>query len=123
SPRAHDRALVRAAVAVLTAADAFVVDRAFGVALLQEEAVPAWAARLPKHFTARRATPPPYRGRGRPPTRGALVRPLARGRKGKLLAATPPDTVPGGEEAGRGRRAEQWADLVCPDAAPGAARF
>ena len=41
SPRAHDRALVRAAVAVLTPQDAFVVDRAFGIALLQAEDVPA----------------------------------------------------------------------------------
>ena len=123
SPRAHDRALVRAAVTVLTAADAFVVDRAFGVALLQAEAVPAWAARVPKHFTARRATPPPYRGRGRPPTRGELVRPLARRRQGKVLAATPPDAVTTWEEAGRLLRAEQWTDLVLPDAAPGAPRF
>jgi hypothetical protein len=43
----------------------------------------------------RRALPPLYRGRGRPPTRGALVRPLARRRRrgGGLLAATPPDVV------------------------------
>jgi hypothetical protein len=123
SPRAHDRALVQQAVAVLTPEDALVVDRAFGVALLQDANVPAWAARLPKHFTARRATPPPYRGRGRPPTRGALVRPLARRRQEKLLAATPPDTVTCWEEDGRVLRAEQWVDLVLPDAAPGAARF
>jgi hypothetical protein len=123
SPRAHDRALVRAAVAVLTPADVLVVDRAFGVALLQAEAVPAWAARLPKHCTARRATPPPYGGRGRPPTRGVLVRPLARQRPGKRLPATPPDAVTTWEEAGRVLRAEQWTDLVLPDAAPGAPRF
>jgi hypothetical protein len=92
-PRAHARALVWQAVAVLTPTEALVVDRAFGIALLQEEQVPAWAARLPRHFTARRASPPPYQGRGRPPTRGVLVRPLARRRQGKLLAATPPDGV------------------------------
>jgi hypothetical protein len=123
SPRAHDRALVQEAVARLRAEDVLVVDRAFGVALLQEEAVLAWAARLPKHFTARRATPPPYRGRGRPPTRGELVRPLARRRRGKLLAATPPDAVATWEEDGRVLRAEQWTALVLPDAAPGAPPF
>lgn len=123
SPRAHDRALIQRAVAVLTPEEVLVVDRAFGVALLQAEAVPAWAARVPKHFTARRATPPPYRGRGRPPTRGELVRPLARRRQGKVLAATPPDTVTCWEEDGRVLRAEQWTDLVLPDAAPGAPRF
>src|SRR5438067_1266739 len=46
SPRAHDRALVQQAVAVLTPEDALVVDRAFGVALLQDANVPAGAARL-----------------------------------------------------------------------------
>jgi hypothetical protein len=123
SPRAHDRALVQHAVAVLTAEDVLVVDRAFGVALLQAEQVPAWVARLPKHFTARRATPPPYRGRGRPPTRGAVVRPLARRRQEQVLAATPPDAVTTWEEAGRGLRAEQWTDLVLPDASTAAPRF
>jgi hypothetical protein len=122
-PRAHDQALVQEAVARLRAEDVLVVDRAFGVALLQEAAVPAWAVRLPKHFTARRATPPPYRGRGRPPTRGALVRPLARRRQGKLLGATPPDAVATWEEDGRVLRAEQWTDLVVANAAPGAPRF
>jgi hypothetical protein len=123
SPRAHDRALVQHAVVGLTPEDVLVVDRAFGVALLQAEQVPAWAARLPKHFIARRATPPPYRGRGRPPTRGVIVRPLARRRQGKLLAATPPDAVTTWEEDGRVLRAEQWTDLVLPDAAPGASGF
>ena len=123
SLRAHDRALVRAAVAVLTEEEALVVDRAFGVALLQEAGVPAWAARVPKQFTARRATPPPYRGRGRPPTRGELVRPLARRRPGKVRAATPPDAVTTWEEDGRVLRAEQWTDLIVPGAAPGAPRF
>jgi hypothetical protein len=123
SPRAHDRALVRAARAVLTEAEAFVVDRAFGVALLQDEGVPAWAARLTKHFIARRATPPPYAGRGRPPTRGGVVRPLARRRQGKELPATPPDAVVTWEEKGRVLRAEQWTDLVLPDAPTAAPRF
>jgi hypothetical protein len=123
SPRAHDRALVQQACTVLTAEDVLVVDRAFGVALLQEAGVPAWAARLPKHFIARRATPPPYGGRGRPPTRGVIVRPLARQRQGKLLPATRPDAVVTWEEAGRVLRAEQWTDLVLPDAPGAALRF
>jgi|SRR5690349_11994748 hypothetical protein len=123
SPRAHDRAVVRTAAAGLTAAEALVVDRAFGVALLQEEAVPAWAVRAPKHFIARRATPPPYSGRGRPPTRGVVVRPLARQRRGKALPATPPDAVVTWEEDGRVVRAEQWTDLVLPAGGPDAPRF
>jgi hypothetical protein len=123
SPRAHDRALVQHAGVLLAADDVLVVDRAFGVALMQAEAVPAWAARLPKHFIARRATPPPYGGRGRPPTRGALVRPLARQRQGKLLPATPADAVVTWTEAGRVLRAEQWTELVLADAPTDAPRF
>jgi hypothetical protein len=123
SPRAHDRALVRAAQVLLTEEEAFVVDRAFGIALLQEAGVPAWVARLPKHFIARRATPPPYSGRGRPPTRGVVVRPLARQRRGKALPATPPDAVATWDESGRVLRAEQWTDLVLPDAPADAPRF
>jgi hypothetical protein len=123
SPRGHDRALVRQAGAVLTAEDVLVVDRAFGVALLLAEQIPAWIARLPKHFIARRAIPPPYRGRGRPPTRGEIVRPLARRRQGKLLPATAPDTVTTWEEAGRVLRVEQWRALVLSDARAAAPRF
>jgi hypothetical protein len=123
SPRAHDRILVQQASALLAADDVLVVDRAFGVALLQAEQVTAWAARLPKHFIARRATPPPYSGRGRPPTRGVVVRPVARHRQGKPLPATPADAVVTWEEGGRELRAEQWTDLVLPAAPAAAPRF
>jgi hypothetical protein len=123
SPRAHDRVLVQQAGLLLAADDVLVVDRAFGVGVLPAEAVPAWAARLPKHFIARRATPPPYGGRGRPPTRGVVVRPLARHRQGKRLPATEPDAVCTWDEGGRVLRAEQWADLVLPDAPTDAPRF
>lgn len=122
-PRAPDRALVQHAGVLLAADDVLVVDRAFGVALMQAEAVPAWAARLPKPCIARRATPPPDGGRGRPPTRGALVRPLARQRQGKLLPATPADAVVTWTEDGRVRRAEQWTELGLADAPTDAPRF
>lgn len=117
SPSAHNRRLIRQAVAVCRPDDAVVTDRGFSVRLLQDEHVPAWVARLPKNFTGRRAMPPAYRGRGRPPTRGALVRPLPRRRKERLLAATPPDHVSAWTDGSATIRAEQWTDLVLPDAA------
>lgn len=117
SPSAHNRCLIRQAVQVCQPDDAVVVDRGFGVRLLQDEEVPAWVARVPKNLTARRATPPAYQGRGRPPTRGALVRPLPRQRKGHRLPATPPDQVTTWTEGATTIRAEQWRDLVVPDAA------
>jgi len=122
-PRAHLRRLLRAGVARLAPDDALVVDREFGVGLLQEVGAGAYVARLVKNFTARRATPPPYGGRGRPPTRGALVRPLPRRGRGREVPATPPDRVTTWTEGDAVVRAEVWTDLVLPDAAPGDPTF
>ena len=119
SPAAHNRALVREAMAVVRADDAVVVDGGFGVRLLQEARVTAFVARVAKNFTARRGQPPPYPGRGRPATRGELVRPLARRYRGRALPATPPDRVTTWQEGEAVLRADQWDALVLPDAAPG----
>lgn len=116
SPTAHDRELLRHAVPLLESDDALVVDRAFRVSMLQEADCHAYVVRLCANATARRATLPPYRGIGRPPTRGALVRPLPRVRKGRAYPATPPDHVATWEEDGRTVRAEAWTDLVLPNA-------
>jgi hypothetical protein len=123
SPRAPARRLLRAAVARSAPDDALVVDGGFGVALLQEVGATAYVARLAKNFTARRATPPAYRGRGRPPTRGDLVRPLPRRHTGRWLPATPPDRVTAWAEGALTIRAEAWAELVLPDAPPGGPTF
>jgi hypothetical protein len=50
-----------------------------------------YVSRDPTNFTARRACLPPYRGKGRRPTTGSLVRPLSRTYKGRTLTATTPD--------------------------------
>lgn len=127
SPRAHRRALLKRAVELQEPTDVLVTDREFTVGRLQAAGATAWVARLLKNVTARRAEPPPYGGRGRPPTRGALVRPLARRRAGRELAATPPDQVTTwtehGRDGDRALRAEQWTGLVVPDAVPGSPTF
>jgi hypothetical protein len=117
-PRAstHERLLVRAAVAQCAADEVLVLDAGFGLALLQEEEATRYVVRLAKNSTFRRATPPAYGGRGRPPRRGALVRPLARTYKGHTLPATAPDRSETWEEDGVVLRAECWADLVLPTA-------
>jgi hypothetical protein len=118
-PTAHARALVRAGVAHCARGDVLVCDAGFPLALLQEEGAERFVRRLAKNATFRRATPPVYRGRGRPPTRGAVVRPLARTYKGRMLAATPPDAALSWEEAaGVWLRAEVWRDLMLPTAGP-----
>ncbi len=123
SPRALLRHVVRTAAAHLAADEILIGDREFGVGLLQEEPVARYLVRLPKNFTARRASPPPYRGRGKPPRRGALVRPLARQRSGRTYAATPPDELVFWREGRRTLRAAVWRDLVLPDAPPGSPTF
>ena len=123
SPAAHQRALVEAAAAVCTGRDVPVLDAGFGVRLLQEAGLAAYVVRLAKNATARRATPPPYRGRGRPPTRGARGRPLARTYRGRAVAATSPDGVETWQEGQVVVRAEWWTDLVRPDAGADAPTF
>ena len=117
TPGAHARRLVREAARQCAADEVLVLDAGFGVALLQEEGTPRYVVRLAKNATFRRAVPPPYSGRGRPPTRGAKVRPLARTHKRRTIPATPPDRVETWREDALLLRAEVWADLVRPDAA------
>lgn len=123
SPRAHNQVLLAAAVVQSASDDALVVDRGFGVAALQAAGATAYVARVAKNVTARRATPPAYPGRGRPPTRGAVVRPLARRHGERRIPATPPNRRETWREGERVVRAEQWDDLVLPGAAPGSPPF
>jgi hypothetical protein len=112
---AHARALVRAAVAALAAHDALVLDAGFEIRQLQDAGATRYVVRAAKNVTGRRADLAAYPGRGRPRTRGALVRPLARTYRDRALAATPPDQVVTWQEGDAVIRAEQWAGLVLPD--------
>lgn len=123
SPSAHQRALLKQAVELQGTTDLLVTDREFTVGRLQAAGATVWVTRLLKNVTARRAEPPAYGGRGPRPKRGVLVRPLARQRGGRQIAATPPDRVESWPEEGRDLRAEVWSGLVLPDAAPGSPRF
>jgi hypothetical protein len=122
-PSAHARVLVRAAVAHSAADEVLVCDAGFPLALLQEAGAERFVSRLAQNATFRRATPPPYQGRGRPPTRGAVVRPLPRTYHGRTLAATPPDATLSWEETGVRLRAAVWHALALPTASPGAPRL
>lgn len=119
----HERLLVRAAVAQCASDEVLALDAGFGLALLQEEGAARYVVRVAKNSTFRRATPPAYRGRGRPPTRGALVRPLPRTYKGRTVPATTPDQSETWQEDGVVLRAERWTDLVLPTAGEGGPRF
>jgi DDE superfamily endonuclease len=119
TPGAHTRRLVREAVRQGAADEVLVLDAGFGVALLQEEGAARCVVRLAKNATFRRVVPPPYGGRGRPATRGAVVRPLARTYKGRAIPATGPDRVETWHEGDELLRAAIWAEVVLPDAEPG----
>ena len=127
SPSAHRRVLLQRAVQHQAADDLLVTDREFTVGQLLAAGATVWVTRLLKNVTARRATPPGYAGRGRPPKYGDLVRPLARRRKSREIPATPPDQTTTWTEQGsagdRTLRAEQWTGLVLPDATPGSPTF
>lgn len=119
----HERLLVRAAVRQCAPDEVLVLDRGFGVALLQEEGATRYVVRAAKNATFRRATPPEYGGRGRPPTCGVRVRPLPRTYRGRPIPATPPDRTATWPEEDTLLRAEVWAGLVRADAPPAAATF
>jgi hypothetical protein len=112
---AHERALVRAAVAAQAAHDVLVLDAGFEIRQLQEAGATAYVVRAAKNVTARRASLLDYPGRGRPRTRGELIRPLARTYRDRELAATAPDQVVTWQEGDAVIRAEQWDSLVLPD--------
>jgi hypothetical protein len=95
-----------------------VVDAGVKVRDLQEAHIDAYTLRLAKNFTARRNYLPRYKGRGRQPTYGELVRPLERTRKDKTIEASVPDEVVMWEEDEKTLRAEIWRDLVLTDTKP-----
>ena len=92
-----------------------VVDAGFKIQELQDAEISRYVVRLAKNFTARRNILPEYKGKGRHPEYGKLVRPLARTYKDKKIEATPPDRVATWTENGVELRAEFWDDLVLPD--------
>ena len=107
--------------------EALVCDRGVPLRQLQAAGIQRYVARGPVNFTARRAACPPYTGKGRKPTRGAIVRPLARKYKHRTSAATPPDRHETWQLRARPAslwlRAEFWDGLVLSDAQPGAPTF
>jgi hypothetical protein len=108
-------AVVRQVAATLADDEIPVFDAGFKISQLQAAGLPRYVVRLPKNFTARRNELPPYKGHGRRPEYGDLVRPLARTRNGKFFPATPPDRVSTWTEHGILFRAEFWDNLVLSD--------
>jgi len=96
-----------------------VMDAGVKLADLHEAGLELYVLRLATNFTACRNQVARYAGKGRKPVYGEKVRPLSRTRKGKLIAATPPDRVESWTENGAEMRAEIWENLVLPGVTPG----
>lgn len=95
-----------------------VLDAGFKIAEMQTAEIKRYVIRLARNFTARRNQLPVYKGKGRKPKYGQLVRPLAHTYKGKHIAATPPDRVETWSERGITFRIEVWNNLILPHVQP-----
>jgi DDE family transposase len=114
--------LIQEASTTLADNEALIVDAGFDLADLLA-AGGRFVMRLPKNFTARRNALPAYRGRGRRPEYGQVVRPLARQRAGKTTPATAPEATARWKEGRWTLRAYLWSNLVLRSKRPGAAAF
>jgi hypothetical protein len=123
SDAALQRRAVAQAGAMLQPDEVLVVDAGFGVAALLTAGVPRFVTRVARNFTARRNVLPAYKGRGRGPVYGEMVRPLPRTHKGKAIAATPPDATAQWVVAGRTVQARVWDHLVLATSKPGGLAF
>ena len=91
-----------------------VFDAEFEVSELQSAEIERYVVRLAVNCTARSNQLPEYKGNGRPPQYGKVVRPLARTRKDKLIAASDPEQQGSFEYAGRKIAFHAWHNLVLP---------
>lgn len=123
SEAALQRRAVTQAGATLQPDEVLVVDAGFGVAALLTAGVPRFLTRVARNFTARRNVLPAYKGRGRGPVYGEMVRPLPRTHKGKAIAATPPDATAQWVVARRTVQARVWDNLVLSTTKPGGSAF
>jgi hypothetical protein len=94
------------------------LDAGFKISQVQAAGLDSYVIRLAKNFTARRNKVAPYKGRGRRPTYGEWVRPLARSYDGNEIPATSPDWEKSWEEDGRTIRAKVWEGLILPGIVP-----
>jgi hypothetical protein len=90
-------------------------DGGISIAQLQAAGAARFVVRLGTNCTARRRYLPVYKGRGRRPTRGILVRPLTRKWKDRILPATRPDVTTTFEFEERAITAYGWHELMRSD--------
>lgn len=93
-------------------------DAGFKIAALQAAEIKQGVVRLAANVTARRNYPAPYKGRGRRPVYGEVVRPLVRTYKKRSIPASQPDFTDEFEHAGRTIKIKGWYDLILSGVVP-----
>ena len=119
----HQKRTVVQAVASLADDEVVIVDAGFSLEHLLGVENARFVIRGAKNFTARKNQVPRYKGKGRRPEFGEIVRPLARTYKQKTLAATPPDEIAEWTDGKHRLVAHLFEDLVLTEAKPGSACF
>lgn len=115
--------LVQETVETLASDEAVLADAGFALETLLKHPQAAFVVRLDQNVTARRNRLPDYKGRGKRPQYGELVRPLARTYAGKKIKASPPDKTVRWKAGRHTIRAWVFEALVVSDARPGAPTF
>lgn len=102
----------------LAADEVALFDAGFKLAALQAAQIKQGVVRLAANVTARRNYPAAYKGRGRRPVYGELIRPLSRTYKGRCIVASQPDFSDEFEHDGRTIKVKGWYDLILPGLVP-----
>ena len=95
-----------------------IFDAGFKLAALQAAQIEQAVVRLAANATARRNEVAAYKGRGRRPIYGQIVRPLARRRQGKQIPATAPECTTTFTYQERTIQVKGWYDLILPGVVP-----
>lgn len=113
-----ERELLQQVNSQLKANEVVVCDAGFALADFLAVGVKQGIVRLAQNVTARRNFVAPYKGKGRRPKYGALVRPLSRRYKGRLIAATRPDFESQFEHQKRTITVKVFYDLILTSLIP-----
>lgn len=102
----------------LQADEIAILDAGFKIGAIQQAQIKQAVVRLAGNSVAQRNYPKAYKGRGRRPVYGDIVRPLARTYKGRSIPATAADDRDRFEYQGRTIRVKIWYDLILPGVVP-----
>ena len=95
-----------------------ILDAGVKISQCQEADIERYVLRLASNCTGRRNFLPERHQRGRPREKGDLVRPLARTRKGNVIAASEPDLQQSFTWKEREIQVHGWQDLITSDLKP-----